>query len=342
MPKPRLDQDEPARDAHQLALLEAAARYGVETRLLGSVSGEDIVEYTFAGCVARVIKGRSFPGLTRDAERLCDRKDRTKAKLAALGVRVPEGVSGACDDRAFHDLIAVFARRGVSMVAKPAWGSHGEGVRVGLRSASEVKTHLDDHARFPGERWIIEEQVGGKDLRMHVIAGEIVAACERLPASVVGDSERTIEQLMAARDRDVSAQNPRNRVLPAAETTRLLSARGLAYDSVPAAGERVPLREVANISEGASVRDITGELDEGWARVARAFYDETELPVFAIDARGEHAAVTTERAWVLEVNARPEWLHHTFPEAGGYDVAGRLLEAFLGVTVAAAALPRPG
>ena len=88
-------------------------------------------------------------------------------------------------------------------MVKPLDGNHGRGVHLDLRSEEAVR------AAFPGALpqsrsgdLVVETYVNGNDYRCLVIGGKVAAIAERVPASVVGDGERTVGQLVEAANAD--------------------------------------------------------------------------------------------------------------------------------------------
>ena len=88
-------------------------------------------------------------------------------------------------------------------MVKPLDGNHGRGVHLDLRSEEAVR------AAFHGARresrsgdLVVETYVAGNDYRCLVIGGKVAAIAERVPASVVGDGERTIGQLVETANAD--------------------------------------------------------------------------------------------------------------------------------------------
>lgn len=306
------------RDLHQLRLMEAARVRGIEVQDLAPQLGSDVVAYSQDGLSVRVRKGRVFPHLNAVAERLCDDKHATKAMLSSVGVPVPGGrpfqrlteVEGLLDGRA-------------CWVLKPRIGTHGAGVCVGLRRPHEVAAAMDPTL---GPDWLLEEQVEGRDLRIQAIGGRLVAACRRDPARIMGDGHSTVEALVAAERARVRAANPQNDLSLDPEALTLLAAELLDLYSVPAKGRVVWLRRTANMATGGRAVDLTTALHPGWATLTQWVAEALDISVFAIDAVTPDPAGPPRLGAVIEVNARPEWLHHTFASAGSHDIAGLLLE----------------
>jgi cyanophycin synthetase len=175
----------------------------------------------------------------------------------------------------------------------------------------------------------LEDLIEGRDLRLQLLEGRLVAACVRRPASVIGDGRSTVAQLMTALDSEVRAKNPANRCVPDADTERALAKQSLGLASTPGDGAFVTVKTVANLAVGASVVDVTDDVHPTWRRWATEFAELIDLPFFAMDAITPDPGLdpVTCGAAVLEANARPEWLHHTFSERRTHDLPRQILRA---------------
>src|SRR6185312_15599881 len=101
-------------------------------------------------------------------------------------------------------------------------------------------------AREFANRIVVEQYTEGRDHRVLVVNGKVVACAERVPARVIGDGTSTIAQLIERENKD-----PRRGVghtktltkLPADDrTVSFLARQKLTLDSVPAQGQEVFLR----------------------------------------------------------------------------------------------------
>ena len=126
-------------------------------------------------------------------------KSLTNKLLDSAGLPVPR--SEVVDTE--EGTVAAARRLGFPCVVKPLDGNHGRGVNLDLRSEEAVR------AAFHGARresrsgdLVVESYVAGNDYRCLVIGGKVAAIAERVPASVVGDGERTIGALVDAANAD--------------------------------------------------------------------------------------------------------------------------------------------
>ena len=99
-------------------------------------------------------------------------------------------------------------RIGCPVVLKPADGNHGRGCSW----TCAMPTRCNGPSRPPKEqarnrRVIVESFYRGKDYRVLVVGGHMVAVAERVPAHVIGDGEHTIAELV-----DIVNADPRRGV----------------------------------------------------------------------------------------------------------------------------------
>ena len=311
------------RDAHQQALLDAAARLGLGAEDLLPAWGIDAVRYHLGERELISIDGRINVGLSHTQVQLCLSKPATRAILQELGLPVPTGLllPGA-SPAALAALVAAGP-----VVCKPPDGEWGTDVVMGLVTVAAV---LDHAARLGGSA-LVQEQVQGQDLRLQALGGRLHVACVREPASVVGDGEQPLAALIAARAREVAALNPDNRLEIDAETTGLLAAQGLDLSDVPEVGRTVVLKRVSNLSKGGRAIDVSEELHPVYREWVAAIGARLGLDFFAVDV------VTTDPtadptadpapagARILEINAPCQWLAHTFSERRSHDLAAQIL-----------------
>jgi cyanophycin synthetase len=144
-----------------------------------------------------------------------------------------------------------------------------------------------EQAAKHSRRVIVEEQYVGRDYRILVVGGKVVAVAERVPARVVGDGRSTVAQLI-----ETVNQDPRRGVGHEAVMTRIvvddhlidrLERAGLELQSVPASGQIVTLRATANLSTGGTAIDRTDEIHPDNASIARRAALTVGLDVAGID-----------------------------------------------------------
>ncbi|MFS8497134.1 MAG: acylphosphatase [Micromonosporaceae bacterium] len=259
------------------------------------------------------------------------RKDVARQLLAAAGLPVPDGGVFAVSDR---EAAAAMARKlGFPVVVKPAGGSKGVGVTVGVDSEERLARALDDVAasRYADTGVVVERYVAGNDYRVLATRSQVLSVVRREPASVVGDGRRTIEELVVATNA-ARRQNPhlaRRVIRLDARVDETLRAQGLTRWSVPAVGQPVRLRAEANFSLGGESSEVLDETHPSVRQLAtaavRAF---PGLPHAGLDIlMDDHRLPVDEQTvTVIEVNSRPVQAIHHFPMYGPpREVSARLV-----------------
>ncbi|WP_051695103.1 cyanophycin synthetase [Caulobacter sp. UNC358MFTsu5.1] len=241
----------------------------------------------------------------------------TKTLLAAAGVPVPRG--GVV--RTLDEAQAQAARIKGPVVLKPLDGNHGRGVSLGLETPEQVRWGYEQAIKH-GRRVIVEEQYVGRDYRILVVGGQVVAVAERVPAQVVGDGRGTVLDLIETVNQDprrgVGHEQVMTRIVVDDQVREMLARAGLGLDDVPAAGAAVTLRATANLSTGGTAIDRTDEIHPDNAAIARRAALTVGLDVAGIDfmAPDITRSVRETGGGIVEINAAPGFRMHLEPSQG--------------------------
>lgn len=235
---------------------------------------------------------------------MCDDKAVTRRIVAAAGISVPDqivagGESGVLDE---------FLARHGSVVVKPARGEQGTGVAIKLSSREEIDTAIAEANRYC-DQVLIEQCVDGDDLRLVVINHKVVAAALRKPPTVIGDGQKTIDELIAAQSRRRAAATEGESTIPMdGETRRTIADAGFTVDSVLPANSELPVRRTANLHTGGTIHDVTDEVHPVLVADAIKCTQAIEIPVAGIDFM-----VKSHRKpdyYFIEANERPGLANH--------------------------------
>jgi len=214
--------------------------------------------------------------------------------------------------RSADDAAAAAALLGYPVVVKPSDRSQGKGVSVFLQDEAGVR-HAFEVAHAQSERIVVERHVLGRDVRLTVFQGQVIKVVERIPASVVGDGQATVRQLVDRRlkDKDIerrSRQHGRPVLALDEEALALLQVQGWALDAVPPVGQRVLLRRRANTSTGGSTELLApGDIHPDNLRLAVNAAQAVRLDLAGVDI----LLPDPQRSWfetgalVCEINAQP-------------------------------------
>ncbi|WP_437673175.1 cyanophycin synthetase [Sorangium sp. So ce131] len=256
-------------------------------------------------------------------------KQLTKQLLERAGVPVPRGIVVRTADEAARALGQLRA----PVVVKPLDGNQGKGVSLNLSSEAEVREAFEI-AREHRPRVLVEEMVSGRNYRVLVVNGRMVAASERLPAHVVGDGRHTVSELVALENQNPLRADGHNGVLTKIVVDDVVRAclakHGRSLDEVPAPGERFILRESVNLSTGGIARDVTDEVHPDTARLCERAARAIDLDICGIDLVADDISRPLgggAMGAIIELNAAPGIRMHEHPSEGKpRDVGGAIVE----------------
>ncbi len=233
----------------------------------------------------------------------CADKRVTARLLASAGLRVPEQtLAGSAE----HN--AAFLRRHGAIVVKPVDGEQGKGISVHITEADEMEAAIATASQFD-ERVLLEQYFAGQDLRIVVIDHQVVAAAVRRPATVVGDGQSTIAELIAKQSRRrAAATGGESRIPVDAETRRCIGLQGYALDDVLGADQSLPVRKTANLHTGGTIHDVTAQLHPTLRLAAEQASRVLDIPVTGLDFLVPR--VDGPDHVIIEANERPGLANH--------------------------------
>ncbi len=203
------------------------------------------------------------------------------------------------------------------LVVKPNFGSHGNGVHMDLDNLCQVKeaTESLDSA------FIVEEQFEGKEHRVFVDKNGNYAVLHRDPAHIIGNGEKTIEQL--AKEETEKRMNPRTNclcpIILDEAVNEFLARNGKDLNYVPKSGEKVYLRHNSNVAVGAMCEDYTDKIHPSVIQICKEVLEVFHgLSYAGIDFLTKDVTVhqTPENYRIIEVNSVPGIHMHMHPGKG--------------------------
>ena len=258
-------------------IAEEALRRGIRVEVTDAESGE--LRLSVGGRTVTTLESLS-EFTTAVALSRCDDKRVTRRFMEQAGVRVARGVQLAGDDVAAAT--GLLAEVG-AVVVKPARGEQGRGITVGVRDEDALERAVALAAQFCPDV-LVEELVGGDDLRVIVIDRQVVAAAVRRPAEIVGDGRHTVADLIAATSRRRERATGGESRIPLDDlTAEVVADAGYAMDDVPPNGERIRVRRTANLHTGGTIEDVTPRLHPEIAAAALRAADALGIPVTGLD-----------------------------------------------------------
>jgi cyanophycin synthetase len=246
----------------------------------------------------------------------CD-KVITKELLNEAGIPVPEGgvaynVEGA---------LAIANELGYPVVVKPHNGNQGKGVCLNIQSDDELRTAYGIASGF-SESVIVERHIAGKNYRILVVGGNVVAVAERVPVTVTGDGKHSIAELIAIENKNPARgdghEKPLTKIKIDSHVEMTLARQGAGLDHIPAKGEVIMVRENGNLSTGGMAIDRTDRVHPQVSLTAVRAASIIGLDVAGVDIMTSDISkpLPVTGGAVIEVNAAPGIRMHHYPSKG--------------------------
>ena len=246
---------------------------------------------------------------------LAQDKDETKDRLHRNGIRVPKGqVVYSLEDatRAADEL-------GRPVVVKPLDGRQGQAVSLEVSTPEEMKTAFEA-AQEISSAVLVEEMFCGRNYRVTIVGGRMVAASERLLPHVIGDGFNSIRDLIAIENKNPlrgdGHEKPLTKFKVDSDVITHLDHAGMSLETVPAKGEHIILSNRSNLSIGATAEDVTDKIHPSVAHMCERAARLIGLDICGVDLVIPDIAAPITSGGVIEVNASPGLRMHHYPSAG--------------------------
>ena len=295
------------------ALVEEAKRRGIPVRRLNNYS---LVQLGL-GKNLRRIQATLSDYTSAIAVEIAQDKDDTKRVLGNIGLPVPKGDVANTIERALEIVDEI----GYPVILKPLDASHGRGISGRIDNDETLHEAWND-AREYSTRIVVEQYAEGRDYRVLVINGRVVACAERIPACVTGDGTSTVAQLIEHENRDprrgVGHTKTLTKLPVDSRTVGYLRKHDLTLESVPEKGQIVYLRGTANLSTGGTAIDRTDEMHPDNVTACEMAAGIIGLDIAGIDVLTPDISVPFREngAVIIEVNAGPGIRMHIHPTEG--------------------------
>lgn len=237
------------------SIVEAAKRQGIPTIRLDDQS---MVQLGW-GKKQRRIRASITDATSQIAVDAAGNKELTKKLLDTVGVPVPKGMVVRTAD----DAVRAAERIGYPVTIKPLNGNHGRGVTTNIGTETLARKAFElasEHSR----NVLIEQHFNGRDYRVLLVDYKVVAVAERVPAHVIGNGRDSISKLIEAVNADPRRGGGHEEALSKIAIDDALKAKlersQLSLDTVPENGQKIWLRDTANLSTGGTAIDRTDEI----------------------------------------------------------------------------------
>ncbi|MGC1516935.1 MAG: cyanophycin synthetase, partial [Maribacter sp.] len=210
---------------------------------------------------------------------------------------------------------------GFPLVIKPIDGNHGSGITVDINTYEDALVAFKA-AQNVSSRVIVEKFITGEDYRLLVINNKLVAAALRSPAHVIGNGKSTIDELIAEVNKDPRRGYGHEKELTMITvndlTKTIIKDEGYVLDSVLEKGEKLILKDTANLSTGGTAEDVTDIVHPANVSMAERISKLIDLDICGIDIMTTDISqpLSETGGAVLEVNAGPGFRMHLAPTIG--------------------------
>jgi cyanophycin synthetase len=295
------------------AIVEEARRRGIPVRRLNNYS---LVQLGLGRNLHR-IQATLTDSTSAIGVEIAQDKDDTKRVLENIGLPVPKGDVARSPEGA----IEIAADIGYPVILKPLAANHGRGISGRIDTADALRDAWTRSSTY-GSRIVVEQFAEGRDHRVLVVDGKVVAAAERVPACVVGDGKRTIAELIEEANKDPRRGVGHTKILTRIPTDERaiehLALSGRTMQTVPASGEIVTLAPTANLSTGGTSIDRTDEMHPDNVTACEMAAGVIGLDIAGIDILTPDISIPfrENKSVIIEVNAGPGIRMHTHPAEG--------------------------
>jgi cyanophycin synthetase len=295
------------------AIVEEARRRGIPVRRLNNYS---LVQLGLGRNLHR-IQATLTDSTSAIGVEIAQDKDDTKRVLENIGLPVPKGDVARSPERA----IEIADEIGYPVILKPLAANHGRGISGRVDNADALRDAWTRSSTY-GSRIVVEQFAEGRDHRVLVVDGKVVAAAERVPAGVIGDGKRTIAELIEEANKDPRRGVGHTKILTKIPTDERaiehLALSGRAMQSVAASGEMVTLAPTANLSTGGTSIDRTDEMHPDNVTACEMAAGVIGLDTAGIDILTPDISIPfrENKSVIIEVNAGPGIRMHTHPSEG--------------------------
>jgi len=295
------------------AICDAAKEYNLPIMQLG----DSTIYQIGYGKMSRIIEA-SIGSKTKciGVDISCD-KVLTKQLLKNQNIPVAEG------SKVFNviGLLQDAEKIGYPVVLKPQCGNKGQGVILNIKNQKQLMNAYIN-LRKSEKDIIIEKYFEGNDYRVCLVNYKVEAVALRLAPFVIGNGVDSLRRLIEILNEDPLRGEDHEKALTKvkmdSELTSCLSKRNLDLDYIPQEGEKVLLRENANLSTGGMAIDCTEEICEENIECCINAAKTLGLDICGIDICTKDIGLPLKEndGIIMEVNAAPGIRMHHYPWKG--------------------------
>jgi cyanophycin synthetase len=269
------------------------------------------------GMYQKCISATLYEGTSSISVDVACNKQLTKTLLEEASIPVPKGKTVLDIEEAILEANTI----SFPVVVKPKNGNKGKFVFTNVENEDELKAAFSQAVTFDGEV-IIEKNIKGKDYRILVVNGKMVAAAERVPAHITCDGQHSVEELIDIENqnqlRGEDHEKPLTKIKVDENVKAVLAKQGISLSHIPEANKKIWLRENANLSTGGVAYDCTDLVHPENKEIFEAASTTIGLDIAGIDVvtHDISKSIKSDNGAIVEVNAAPGIRMHLNPARG--------------------------
>uniref|UniRef100_A0A0Q9YEP8 Cyanophycin synthetase n=2 Tax=Candidatus Berkiella cookevillensis TaxID=437022 RepID=A0A0Q9YEP8_9GAMM len=209
------------------------------------------------------------------------------------------------------------------LVAKPTWDTAcGYKVVCNIKDEEKLMEYVNKYIKLTKCISLEEYHPGLRSYRVLVYYGKVIGLVERIPAHIIGDGKNAIRELIKIQNEKRKSQKktiPTGPISLNEETWTIFKDLNISVDTVPEAGEKIPLRYICNSTHGGTFVGLNPKI---------VCEDNQKLAVRAAEALGLNLAgfdvlceditkpIAKTRGVFIEVNVDPDITIHESGRGG--------------------------
>ncbi len=200
------------------------------------------------------------------------------------------------------------------ILMKPLASTLGKGVYGSLRSLEEATSAFYAIQR-DFQHVLAEKTIRGKEYRVLVFEGKVIAIAEFVPPTLIGNGIDTILALIHQHNQHLGTGSETAPIPIKPELVTILADQGINLSTIPENGASIVLYRAAPISHGGRAVDVTGRLHPANRKLFVAATKAIHLNISGIDVITEDIGVPLADTGgvIIEINGGPDLSLHQHP-----------------------------
>jgi cyanophycin synthetase len=301
---------------HYSYFLQHTHEFGVKHKLLSN----NVLQLRKGNDVQNVYLGAYLDFDGRASLMIASDKVLCSTMLHEAGIPVPRHTVLRSGD--YRSALAFKREIDGPIVIKPArYTGDGTAVFITPESSSSIWYAAYCSALY-GDEMVVEEFFEGANYRLLYCRDRFLSACARIPSHVVGDGNRTIQELITLKNRGRLKQghylpySPESRpilyeIVISPDLKRVIRKQGYKLNSVPDKGCRVLLQDVCHWFLGGHYEDVTDIISPELVDAGRRAVQVLGIKFAGVDLIARDITRAEPGTYVInEVNTSPALLIH--------------------------------